>query len=133
MSTGRGGWRNPWGRLTEENDSTRIEIADSVICCVPGEDRTNGFFVSCFIRGQTDTSRGKKRARQVDHEAEEEANEPKKSKAEEQPAVVNPSPVEGMTVDAPEPTKPNNTVPGSKKKPKKKKAKKTSSAPIASA
>lgn len=26
-------------------------VADSVICCEPGVDRTNGFFVSCFIRG----------------------------------------------------------------------------------
>lgn len=31
-----------------------------MICCVPGEDRTNGFFVSCFVR--KGSSAGKKRS-----------------------------------------------------------------------
>ena len=32
-------------------DSTYSGIADSVIRCEPGEDRTNGFFVALFIAG----------------------------------------------------------------------------------
>jgi len=118
------------GELIDGRCASTTEIADSVICCVPGEDRTNGFFVSCFIRGQTDASRGKKRARQVDHEADEEATEPKKSKAEEQAVVTaHPTSLEGtMTVEKDEPAteaKPKDAVSSSNKKPKKKKAKKS--------
>jgi hypothetical protein len=59
----------------------------------------------------------------VDYEADEEAIEPKKSKAEDR------SSLEEMMVDKDEPAtkaQPNDTVSGSnKKKPKKKKAKKS--------
>ncbi len=35
----------------------RVEAdADSLVRCSPGEDATNGFFVSLFIRGETDVS-----------------------------------------------------------------------------
>lgn len=63
------------------------DIADAVICCKPGEDRTNGFFVSCFIRDvpgvqPMETGRGKKRPRHADYEqvSEEARVEPKRSK-----------------------------------------------------
>jgi putative methyltransferase len=47
-----------------------VDIADAVICCVPGEDRTNGFFVSCFVKGG---AIGKKRPREPEPVAEPEA------------------------------------------------------------
>jgi len=31
--------------------------ATSVVRCIPGEDATNGFFVSCFIRKSKDRKR----------------------------------------------------------------------------
>ena len=63
------------------------DIADAVICCVPGEDRTNGFFVSCFIRDvpeyqPIEIGRGRKRPRHVD--VEEPYVEPKRSKVDEE-------------------------------------------------
>jgi putative methyltransferase len=33
----------------------RTDQASAVIRCSPDEDATNGFFVSCFARGNTDT------------------------------------------------------------------------------
>jgi putative methyltransferase len=27
-------------------------MAESVIRCLPGEDKTNGFFVACFVRNE---------------------------------------------------------------------------------
>ena len=34
----------------------RAELADSVIRCLPGEDKTNGFFVACLVRGAVQAS-----------------------------------------------------------------------------
>lgn len=49
------------------------EDASSVIRCSPGEDHTNGFFVSCFIRRATETdSSGKRKA------SDEEQDPPKR-------------------------------------------------------
>lgn len=54
---------------------------------MPGEDRTNGFFVSCFVRDVPEyqptevVGRGKKRARHTD--VEEEEAEPKRTKVED--------------------------------------------------
>lgn len=54
---------------------------------MPGEDRTNGFFVSCFVRDVPEyqptgvAGRGKKRARHTD--VEEEEAEPKRTKVED--------------------------------------------------
>jgi putative methyltransferase len=31
------------------------EMAESVIRCLPGEDKTNGFFVACFVRNEGET------------------------------------------------------------------------------
>lgn len=33
---------------------TYVDLADSVIRCVAGEDKTNGFFVACFVRKGSD-------------------------------------------------------------------------------
>lgn len=33
-------------------------LADGVIRCVPGEDHTNGFFVSCFIKKDSSSDSG---------------------------------------------------------------------------
>ncbi|KAJ9121711.1 hypothetical protein QFC22_002331 [Naganishia vaughanmartiniae] len=43
-------------------------LADGVIRCVPGEDHTNGFFVSCFIRGEAQGAADQKRKRSTDEE-----------------------------------------------------------------
>lgn len=47
-------------------------LADGVIRCVPGEDHTNGFFVSCFIKKQT-LPVGQSHKRKVSEVAEDEA------------------------------------------------------------
>lgn len=46
-------------------------MADGVIRCQPGEDKTNGFFVACFVKGAVRSAgsvvsgkKGKKRARE---------------------------------------------------------------------
>ncbi len=39
----------------ESHPKKKTEMADSVIRCSPGEDHTNGFFVSCFIREDSNT------------------------------------------------------------------------------
>ncbi|KAF4614075.1 hypothetical protein D9613_007884 [Agrocybe pediades] len=40
-----------WPRRGYGEEMESPEQADSVIRCLPGEDATNGFFVSCFIKG----------------------------------------------------------------------------------
>lgn len=37
-------------RGREDSIPKRPELAESVVCCEPGIDKTNGFFVSCFVR-----------------------------------------------------------------------------------
>lgn len=56
------------------------EHASSVVRCMPGEDATNGFFVSCFVRvsnsnkrksiEETSTAQRKKRKRKKGLQAE---------------------------------------------------------------
>jgi putative methyltransferase len=45
----------------------------SVVRCLPGEDATNGFFVSCFVRGQ-------KRKSDLVHDHDHEVTVPKKKR-----------------------------------------------------
>ena len=45
-----------------------LELAASLVRCLPGEDATNGFFVSCFIRN---TGTAKRKAEDGDEEEEE--------------------------------------------------------------
>lgn len=48
-----------------------IALADGVVRCVPGEDHTNGFFVSCFIKkGSSTEMTNQKRKRTMDNEAD---------------------------------------------------------------
>jgi putative methyltransferase len=44
-------------------------MADSVIRCIPGEDKTNGFFVACFVRGMVESSPEPKRKRSLENES----------------------------------------------------------------
>lgn len=51
------------------------DLAESVIRCLPGEDKTNGFFVSCFVRetaGDKAGSVGKGKRKRPDAEREPE-------------------------------------------------------------
>lgn len=58
---------SPYTLLADTLFDTVQVLADGVIRCVPGEDHTNGFFVSCFIKeGTTDQKR--KRSTEEDEE-----------------------------------------------------------------
>ncbi|KAJ9102469.1 hypothetical protein QFC21_002869 [Naganishia friedmannii] len=46
-------------------------LADGVIRCVPGEDHTNGFFVSCFIKGDASGTTDQKRKRSTEEDEED--------------------------------------------------------------
>ncbi|EEB87488.1 hypothetical protein MPER_15146, partial [Moniliophthora perniciosa FA553] len=37
-------------------------LAESLVRCMPGEDATNGFFVSCFVRQETSNGNRKRKA-----------------------------------------------------------------------
>jgi putative methyltransferase len=69
--------------LTSER---RTDQASSVVRCSPDEDATNGFFVSCFTRGNADTELshdGLKRKADVeveDSEHKAKKKRPKKKK-----------------------------------------------------
>ncbi|KAF9048596.1 S-adenosyl-L-methionine-dependent methyltransferase [Panaeolus papilionaceus] len=57
------------------------EHADSVIRCLPGEDATNGFFVSCFIKGTKDAVISKRKERTDDEEEQpQSSNQPSRKK-----------------------------------------------------
>jgi len=43
--------RGQKGQLSDHND------AASLVRCVPGEDRTNGFFVACFVKTRESLAR----------------------------------------------------------------------------
>ncbi|KAJ9107949.1 hypothetical protein QFC19_002692 [Naganishia cerealis] len=45
-------------------------LADGVIRCIPGEDHTNGFFVSCFIKRDSRSASHQKRKRPTEGSAE---------------------------------------------------------------
>ena len=58
----------------------RKDLAEGVIRCVPGEDKTNGFFVACFVKkgGMTLTGKegkGSKKRSREDQEAQAEKEE----------------------------------------------------------
>jgi putative methyltransferase len=57
----------------------RLVMADSVIRCLPGEDKTNGFFVACFVRGEslpeTESEKLKSGKRQREEETEDHLGE----------------------------------------------------------
>lgn len=44
----------PYIEYSIPHADTCIDLADSVIRCVAGEDKTNGFFVACFVRKGAD-------------------------------------------------------------------------------
>ncbi|KAF5392260.1 hypothetical protein D9757_001514 [Collybiopsis confluens] len=54
-----------WKRRGYENEMDNPDDAASLIRCLPGEDATNGFFVSCFVKGSGQRKRK--------HDAEEDA------------------------------------------------------------
>jgi len=50
-----------WHRRGLQEELGEIGDASSLVRCVPGEDATNGFFVSCFVRLSEDVSLSLKR------------------------------------------------------------------------
>ncbi|PPQ83431.1 hypothetical protein CVT25_007022 [Psilocybe cyanescens] len=48
-----------WPRRGYPEEMTSPDEAASLVRCLPGEDATNGFFVSCFIRAQDTTGKRK--------------------------------------------------------------------------
>ncbi|KIK62541.1 hypothetical protein GYMLUDRAFT_42004 [Collybiopsis luxurians FD-317 M1] len=50
-----------WKRRGLEGEMNEPGHAASLIRCLPGEDATNGFFVSCFVRGSSSSSKGLER------------------------------------------------------------------------
>lgn len=88
-------------------------LADGVIRCVPGEDHTNGFFVSCFIKKQAlPAGQGQKRKLA---QAADTTEEPIREEDNEKQG----SPVEGEGV----PEESGGKVSSSKKKKKNKRKK----------
>ncbi|KAK7044180.1 hypothetical protein VNI00_007900 [Paramarasmius palmivorus] len=71
-----------WTRrgLPEEMDVPGL--ADSLVRCMPGEDATNGFFVSCFIRdeGEAKELRNRKREHESEDTVDQLAGAPRKKK-----------------------------------------------------
>jgi len=61
-----------WHRRGMPEEMTEPEDAASVIRCSPGEDATNGFFVSCFMRKEAVVPPTTKRKAEADSEAEDE-------------------------------------------------------------
>lgn len=76
----------PWVRRL------KVDLADSVIRCLPGEDKTNGFFVACFIKGERRSNKTKKRPRE--EAAREEAKEVPISNVD----IDNPAEISGVPV-----------------------------------
>jgi hypothetical protein len=60
------------------------ELSGSLIRCSPGEDKTNGFFVSCFITGLSndgdDAKKSKKRKGEKGADPQTELNPPPKKR-----------------------------------------------------
>ncbi|KAJ7056603.1 S-adenosyl-L-methionine-dependent methyltransferase [Mycena amicta] len=71
-----------WPRRGMPEEMESPDNAASVIRCSPGEDATNGFFVSCFVRGS--------RKRKAEGEEQEETR-PRKKKKRKKKIVVDAS------------------------------------------
>ncbi|KAF6757204.1 S-adenosyl-L-methionine-dependent methyltransferase [Ephemerocybe angulata] len=70
-----------WSRRGLESEMASKEDAESVIRCSPGEDFTNGFFVSCFIRKEGCGVETSKRKAEDDGNANPLKKKAKKKKA----------------------------------------------------
>ncbi|KZO96580.1 williams-Beuren syndrome critical region protein 20 copy A [Calocera viscosa TUFC12733] len=69
-----------WPRRGQsEGTALSQELAASLIRCVPGEDRTNGFFVACFVKSSPLVNKQEgKRPREEDHADEVVGGTPRK-------------------------------------------------------
>jgi hypothetical protein len=56
-------------------DVASSALADGVIRCVPGEDHTNGFFVSCFVKKQALPASQNQKRKLAEAETEEDVAE----------------------------------------------------------
>ncbi|EIN03703.1 S-adenosyl-L-methionine-dependent methyltransferase [Punctularia strigosozonata HHB-11173 SS5] len=73
-----------WPRRGLPQEMDDPEDADSVIRCSPGEDATNGFFVSCFVK-ETKSSGKKRSAESLENEPSDSKPKKKKKKRLPQP------------------------------------------------
>ncbi|KAJ7106472.1 S-adenosyl-L-methionine-dependent methyltransferase [Mycena crocata] len=85
-----------WHRRGMPDEMASPDDAASVIRCSPGEDATNGFFVSCFVRGSTTSTKRKVEAledegSQGDVDAAEPPKRKKKKKKNKQKQPILPS------------------------------------------
>jgi 25S rRNA (cytosine2278-C5)-methyltransferase len=69
-----------------------IDRASSVVRCSPDEDATNGFFVSCFVKGKVEEASPvqdilKRKVEDGDEISERKAKKKKKPKKKKVPAV----------------------------------------------
>ncbi|KAF9266542.1 S-adenosyl-L-methionine-dependent methyltransferase [Marasmius fiardii PR-910] len=87
-----------WPRrgLPEEIDDPRL--AQSLVRCVPGDDKTNGFFVSCFVRNEDSDDIGiKARKRKLEngasssdvHNSVQTGDGPRKRKRKKQKPLIS--------------------------------------------
>lgn len=99
------GWHTSLGA-----DTIAIADAEGLIRCLPGEDATNGFFVSCFVR------------RMEDEMEDGEGSEGKKATAQ-QPTSKKRKAEDADPTQADETAQQGGTTAPAKRKKKKKKAK----------
>ncbi|THV02847.1 S-adenosyl-L-methionine-dependent methyltransferase [Dendrothele bispora CBS 962.96] len=67
-----------WSRRGLPNEMDEPDHASSLVRCSPDEDGTNGFFVSCFIRKEKESS--KRKARETELPEDETLQGPRKKK-----------------------------------------------------
>ncbi|KAF9484339.1 S-adenosyl-L-methionine-dependent methyltransferase [Pholiota conissans] len=70
-----------WSRRGYPAEMDNPDDAAAVVRCLPGEDATNGFFVSCFIRVSNNTTTTMAKRKDLDGESDEGSHpKPKKKK-----------------------------------------------------
>jgi putative methyltransferase len=62
-----------------------VEDAAALVRCSPGEDATNGFFVSCFVRKEATAASTSKRKAEAGDEGAEVPKRKKKKKTKKAP------------------------------------------------
>jgi len=67
------------GLLSKKKSLFSLAHAESLIRCSPGEDATNGFFVSCFVR-KSDSTSSKRKADEMSQAENDMASVSKKTK-----------------------------------------------------
>ncbi|KAJ7746636.1 S-adenosyl-L-methionine-dependent methyltransferase [Mycena metata] len=80
-----------WHRRGMPDEMTVPEDATSLIRCSPGEDATNGFFVSCFVRQEVEVSLPNKRKADAEEEDASGVAMPKRKKKKKKKNNISPA------------------------------------------